>query len=55
MGAHWSAGGAGARDAHLCTSCWRASVDKYKRRPIYLIAINSFDGEYLDTCEEAVA
>lgn len=41
-------------NVRICTSCGYSHVNMYEWHPTYLIAVNHFDGNFLDTFEETV-
>lgn len=41
-------------NVRVCTSCGYSHVNMYEWHPTYLIAVNRFDGGFLDTLEETV-
>lgn len=41
-------------NVRVCTSCGYSRVNMYEWHPTYLIAVNQFDGKFLDTLEETV-
>ncbi|MNL37256.1 hypothetical protein D3C87_1593940 [compost metagenome] len=41
-------------NVRVCTSCGYSHVNMYEWHPTYLIAVNRFDGEFLDTLDETV-